>query len=127
MRILIADDHEVVREGVRDVLEHSEGVQVVCEAVNGKEAIEAASELQPDLIIMDWSMPVLDGFAAARVIKGQSPQTAIVMFSVFADRQFIELARKAGLNGLVAKEADGPALLSAIDAVKHNQTYFPVL
>jgi two-component system, NarL family, nitrate/nitrite response regulator NarL len=127
MRILIADDHEVVRDGVRDVLENREGVQVVGEAANGKEAIEAASELQPDLIIMDWSMPVVDGLSAAQIIKKQLPETAIVMFSMFADKHFTEVVRNVGLNGLVSKEGDGPALLSAIDAVKQNQTYFPVL
>jgi YesN/AraC family two-component response regulator len=80
-RILIADDHEMMRRGVRSVLESRRNVDV-CEAQNGAEAVEKTKEMHPDLVILDVSMPVLDGFTAARQIKEVSPLTRILMFSL---------------------------------------------
>ena len=124
MRILIADDHEIMRRGVRSVLESRRDVEV-CEANDGEEAVEKTKELHPDLVILDISMPRLDGFSAARRIKEASPLTPIVIFSLDRTEAFIEVARKIGASGYITKGESGQTLLKAVDAVLHNQTYFP--
>ena len=126
MRILIVDDHAGVRKGVRSTLEDCDGLEVVGEGANGEEAIAQASKLQPDLIIMDVSMPVLDGLSAAEIIKTYRPQTRILIFSSHKVREFIEVAKNLGLNGYVPKDEEGPSLLNAVEAVRRDQTYFPV-
>jgi CheY-like chemotaxis protein len=124
-RVLVADDHEAVRKGVRHVLAGHGRVEVVGEASNGREAIEETRKLRPDLIIMDWSMPELDGLTAAQMIKKFSPKTAIVIFSVHTSDLFTNLAKNLGLEGFVTKGSSSQALLCAVDAVLHDQTYFP--
>jgi len=124
-RVLLADDHEAVRRGVRQVLLGHGRVEIVGEASNGREAVEETRKLQPDLIIMDWSMPELDGLTAAQLIKKFSPQTAIVIFSVHTSDLFRNLAKSLGLEGFVTKGSSSQMLLTAVDAVLHNQTYFP--
>src|SRR6201981_2980506 len=89
-RILIADDHEMMRRGVRSVLESCRDVDV-CEAQNGAEAVEKTKEMNPDLVILDVSMPVLDGFTAARQIKEVSPLTRILMFSLHRTEAFVKV------------------------------------
>jgi DNA-binding NarL/FixJ family response regulator len=124
-RILIADDHESVRKGLHLILESRENLEVVGEASNGKEAIDRSRQLEPDVIIMDLKMPILDGLAAAQVIKKSRPETAILMFSMRTSRLFTEIMERMGMDGFVSKENDSAALLTAIDAVTHNQKYFP--
>lgn len=124
-RVLVADDHESVRKRVRQALQGHARVEVVGEATNGREAIEETRKLRPDLIIMDWSMPELDGLTAAQLIKKFRPETAIVIFSVHTSDLFRNLARSLGLEGFVTKGSSSQTLLNAVDAVLHNQTYFP--
>jgi DNA-binding NarL/FixJ family response regulator len=126
LKVLIADDHEIVRGGVRSILaEHAKLVVVVGEVANGKDAVDEAGILLPDLIIMDWQMPALEGLNAAQIIKKRNPEIAILMFSMDASRQYIELARGIGLDGFIAKEKAATELLLAIDAVTRHQKYFP--
>jgi DNA-binding NarL/FixJ family response regulator len=127
MRILIVDDHPSIRQGVRSTVEDYDGLQVVGEAGNGEEAITQTARLDPDLIIMDVSMPILDGLSAAEIIKKYHPRTRILIFSGHKVRDFIETAKNLGLDGYVLKEDDGPALLDAVDAVLHDKTSFPAL
>jgi CheY-like chemotaxis protein len=124
-RVLVADDHEAVRRGVRQVLLGHGRVEIVGEASNGREAVEETRKLRPDLIIMDWSMPELDGLTAAQMIKKFSPKTAIVIFSVHTSDLFTNLAKSLGLEGFVTKGSSSQALLCAVDAILHDQTYFP--
>jgi DNA-binding NarL/FixJ family response regulator len=123
-RILVADDHEIMRRGVRSVLESRRDVDV-CEAQNGVEAVEKTKEINPDLVILDVSMPLLDGFSAARQIKDVSPLTPILIFSLHRTKAFVEVAQKIGVSGYVEKTEDAQALLNAVEAALHNQTYFP--
>jgi DNA-binding NarL/FixJ family response regulator len=123
-RILIADDHEMMRRGVRSVLESRPDVDV-CEAQNGVEAVEKTKEVKPDLVILDVSMPVLDGFSAARQIKEVSPLTRILIFSLHRTDAFIEVAQKIGASGYLLKTENAETLLKAVEAALHNQTYFP--
>jgi DNA-binding NarL/FixJ family response regulator len=123
-RILIADDHEIMRRGVRSVLESRRDVDV-CEAENGVEAVQKTKEMKPDLVILDVSMPLLDGFSAARQIKEMSPLTPILIFSLHRTEAFLEVAQKIGVSGYISKSEHIPSLLKAVEAALHNQTYFP--
>jgi DNA-binding NarL/FixJ family response regulator len=123
-RILIADDHEMMRRGVRSVLESRPDVDV-CEAENGAEAVQKTKEMNPDLVILDVSMPVLDGFSAARQIKEASPLTRILIFSLHRTEAFVKVAQKIGASGYITKSEDAQSLLKAVEAALHNQTYFP--
>ena len=123
-RILIAGDHEIMRRGVRSVLASRREVDV-CEAQNGLEAVQKTKELKPDLVILDVSMPLLDGFSAARQIKEMSPLTPILIFSLHRTEAFMEVAQKIGASGYISKNENIQSLLKAVEAALHNQTYFP--
>ena len=123
LQVLIADDHEIMRRGIRSVLE-SRGDFEVYEAENGREAIDKTHELQPNLVILDVSMPVLDGFSVAREIKKAFPQMPILIFSLDRTEVFTEVAKKIGVSGYISKNDVGETLLKAIDAVLNNQDFF---
>jgi DNA-binding NarL/FixJ family response regulator len=114
-RILLADDHELIRRGTRSLLESLHNTEVL-EAENGREAVEKTRELKPDLVILDVSMPVLDGFGAAREIRKFAPETQILIVSLSRTEAFIEVARRIGVSGYVTKSEGGDALLRAVDA-----------
>jgi DNA-binding NarL/FixJ family response regulator len=116
IRILIADDHALIRKMVRVILEENPRFEVCGEAYNGEEAVEKTHQLKPDVVVLNVSMPVLDGFEAARVIKAKEPGTAIVILSANADKRFIEEARKIGVRAYVAKTKAGEALVKAVEA-----------
>ena len=123
LHVLIADDHEIMRRGIRSVLESRDDIEVH-EAENGKEAIDKTHEIQPHLVILDVSMPVLDGFSAAREIKRAFPQIPILIFSLDRTEAFTEVAKKIGVSGYLSKNDVGETLLKAIDAVLNNQAFF---
>lgn len=120
-RILIADDHEMVRRGIRSILESRDDVEV-SEARDGREAVEKAVDLRPDLVILDVSMPLLDGFSAAREIRRVAPGIAILILTFQNTDHFSEVARKIGVNGFLTKSEDGETLLRAIDAAISSQS-----
>ncbi len=123
LHVLIADDHEIMRRGIRSVLESRDDIEVY-EAENGKEAIDKTHELRPHLVILDVSMPVLDGFSAAREIKKVFPQIPILIFSLDRTEAFTEVAKKIGVSGYISKNDVGETLLKAIDAALNNQAFF---
>lgn len=125
MRILIVDDHEAVRAGVRAILQSREGLEVCGEAANGREAVAKARELMPELVILDITMPVLDGFSAAREIHKAHPSVAILLFSMHESPNLINIAKSSGANGYVSKSEGAAVLLRAVDAVAHSRTFFP--
>src|SRR6202161_1821975 len=116
VRVLIADDHSIIRRIVRSTLKANPRFEVCGEAENGAEAIEEAKKLKPDVIVLDVSMPVLNGFEAAREITPILPTTAIVILSSSTDRRFIEEAKKVGARAYVAKTKAGEDLVKAIEA-----------
>jgi|SRR5579863_4567466 len=124
MRIFVVDDHEVVRKGVRSVLRARKNLEVCGEASNGQEAVLKALSLNPDLILMDVTMPVLDGLSATRQIKETLPQIPIIILSVHDGPEMIHAAQAAGAQGFVTKSAVAPALLKAVDAVLRGETFF---
>jgi DNA-binding NarL/FixJ family response regulator len=125
LRILIADDHEAVRKGVRAILEMRKEPRQFVEAENGKEAVEKAQEHKPDLIILDITMPIMGGFDAAREIKKKLPQVPVLILSMHESTQLIEEAKKIGLQGYVTKTQVGATLQLAVDALLRNQNFFP--
>jgi DNA-binding NarL/FixJ family response regulator len=115
VRILIADDHPGIRKTVRSTLEQHPRFEVVGEAEDGAKAIREARRLKPDVVVLNVTMPVLNGFEAAREIKTSLPKSAIVILSLNTDQLFIEEAKKIGARAYVAKSEAGKALVKAIE------------
>ncbi len=113
-RLLIADDHALVREGLRTVLSGEEDIQVIAEARDGEEALSSCRELRPDLVLMDVRMPVMDGLEATRRIKQEMPQVSVVMVTMHENPDYLFEAIKAGAAGYVLKDASGERLLGAV-------------
>lgn len=117
IRVLIADDHRLFREGLRQICEVAGKFQVVGEAEDGRQAVELASQLKPDVILMDINMPVLDGVAAASEISLANPDTRIIMLTMYRQDHFVFDAIKAGARGYLLKDMDGKQLVAAVQAV----------
>ena len=113
-RILIADDHILVRDGYRLMLEREEGLEVVGEASNGREAVELCRKLGPDLVLMDVRMPEMDGLEATRAIKGESPTTSVLVVTTYDNPDYLFEAIEAGAAGYVLKDAPKGQLLNAV-------------
>lgn len=113
-RILIVDDHPAVRRSVRGLLETLPEFQVCGEAENGQQGIEKAQQLNPDAIILDVSMPVLNGFQAAKTIRSILPGTRILMFTSFVQANLFQTALAAGASGVICKESPPDALIKAL-------------
>ncbi len=124
LRVLLADDHEIVREGLRSVLSEAHDVEVVGEAANGREAVDLASRLKPDVIIMDVSMPLIEGDDATRQIKMYLPQTRVIALSMYNQPEKIEAMSRAGAERYVLKTAPSEELLAAIRGEKANGETF---
>lgn len=125
MRVLIVDDYDAVRKGVCAILSSRLDIEVCGEAANGQEAVEKAKTLRPDFIILDATMPVLNGFDAAREILKILPTVPILMLSMHQHQQFVDEAKKAGVRGYVTKAQVADALLQAVDVLLSGQTYYP--
>ncbi|PIP46880.1 MAG: DNA-binding response regulator [Deltaproteobacteria bacterium CG_4_8_14_3_um_filter_51_11] len=124
-RILIADDHRVVMEGIKSLLTCQGSYLVVGEAVNGQQAVDLANKLRPDIVIMDISMPGVDGVEATSRIKKTVPDVKIIIYTMHSDQRFILELFKAGISGHVLKEGPTSELLKALDNVSLGKTYFP--
>jgi DNA-binding NarL/FixJ family response regulator len=123
IRVVVADDHSVVRGIVRSVLQQHPHFEVVGEAENGAEAIEEVKRARPDVVVLNVSMPQVNGFQAAREIKKQVPETAIVILSSHADRYFVEEAKRVGVRGYVPKSKIGQALVGPIEAAVNRDDF----
>lgn len=117
IRILLADDHRILRQGIRALLEEHADIQVVGEAGDGREAVALTRELQPDLVLMDIAMPLLNGIDAARQIKRDCPDTRILMMTMYEDEGNIRRALAAGAMGYLLKDCGTEELISAIHKV----------
>jgi len=122
--ILIADDHALVRRGLRALLETQPRWKVVAEVSNGRDAVESASTLQPDVAILDIGMPRLNGMDAASLIFKASPKTRILMLTMHSAEDLIQRTLSAGASGYVLKEDAEKDLIAAVDALLHHKTFF---
>ncbi len=124
IRILVADDHPLFREGVRAMLHREADIQIVGEAMTGAEALTGAAELQPDVILMDLHMPDVNGIEATRTIMHTSPQTRILVLTMFEDDDSVFAALRAGARGYLLKGADKAEIVRAIQAVSRGEAIF---
>lgn len=123
VRILIADDHDVVRKGVRSLLEDQEGWEVCGEATNGRQAVERAKELNPNIVILDVGMPELNGLEATRQIRKILPRAEVLILTVYETEQMILEVLKAGARGFVFKSDAGRDLISAIECLIQRKPF----
>ncbi len=123
-RILLVDDHEVVRRGLRAILEMREDFVVVGEASDGREAIERADRLKPDIVVMDIEMPELNGFEATRLVLEKLPHAEVLVLSVHESEQFVLEVLAAGASGYMLKSDAGEDLVSALEALRVHRTFF---
>ncbi len=122
LRVLIADDHLVVREGLRLILESADGFQVVGEACDGAEAVRLAEELEPDAILMDLRMPGVDGIEAIARVRARRPNAAVVVLTTFDEDALMIRALRAGARGYLLKDATRESLLDAVRAAARGET-----
>jgi two-component system response regulator NreC len=124
LRILLADDHIVMRKGLRALLERQSNLEIVGESENGRETIDLAASLIPDVVVMDVGMPVLNGIEATKTIVTQNPQISVVILSMHVDESYVMRALKAGARGYLLKDSAPADLMSAIRAVSQNKSFF---
>jgi len=123
IRVLIADDHAILRDGIRSILESQEDIVVVGEASDGAEAVEFVSNLQPDLVLMDISMPKTNGLEATRLIKERFPQVKVLILTQHDNREYIAPALGAGASGYVLKRSGRREMLNALRQVYEQGTF----
>ena len=123
IRILLADDHSVLRAGLRALIHSQPGMEVVAEAADGAEAARKAGETQPDLALMDLTMPGMSGIAAIERLRQASPRTRVLVLTVHDDVGYARAAIEAGAAGYVTKDMEAPEILTAIRAVSRGRTF----
>jgi len=123
IRVLVVDDHAILRDGIRSLLERQEDIRVVGEAANGREAIERVQELAPDLVLMDVAMPEMDGLEATRQIKTRFPQVRVLILTQHDDHEYVEPMLRAGASGYVLKRSGGREVVTAIRQVFEHGAY----
>lgn len=123
IRILLADDHRVIREGLRSLIDNQPDMEVVAEAEDGREAVQLAIELVPDVVIMDIAMPKLNGVDATHQILKERPGVKVLALSMHINKQFVSYMLKAGASGYMLKSCAFDELVKAIEAIMSNHTY----
>jgi DNA-binding NarL/FixJ family response regulator len=124
IRILIADDHAIVRQGLRSVVESHAGWEVCGEAVDGWDCVHKARELNPDVIALDIGMPNLNGLDAAREILKEDPKAKILFLTIYDTEQSLKTAQRIGARGLILKSDAARELVAAVEAIERNSTHF---
>jgi two-component system invasion response regulator UvrY len=124
MRVLIADDHDMVRKNISSILRSRRGIRVCGEAANGKEAVSKTQRLKPDLLILDVSLPDSSGLEVATAIKRILPRVPILLLSAYGGKQLIEEVKRRGLQGFVSKDDAATTLLGAVDAIVNLKQNF---
>jgi len=124
LRILVADDHEIVRRGTLSLLEGESDLEICGEAVNGRDALDQARATNPDIVILDIGMPSLNGLEAARQILKEFPQTKILILTVHESEQVVREVLDAGARGFILKSDAARDLVAAVDALRKNKTFF---
>jgi NarL family two-component system response regulator LiaR len=122
IRVLIADDHNVVRKGIRDLLSDEDDIDVVGEARNGQEAVDLATALQPDVVVMDIAMPEMTGVEATRTIRAQAPNVRVLVLTAYLDDPYIYSLLDAGATGYILKTAESREIVRAVRATAAGQS-----
>lgn len=123
VRVLLVDDQSLFREGLRTLLSVQEGIEVVGEAGNGREAVAAVAEHRPQVVLMDVRMPVLDGVAATRVLQEKHPQVRVIMLTTFDDDEYVFEGLRAGAAGYLLKDVPSKQLVEAIHAAARGESF----
>ncbi len=123
LRVILADDHKLVRAGIKSLLENSDGVEVVGEADNGREAVKLTGELKPDMVFLDIAMPEMNGLQAAELIKKDFPDVKVVILSMYLDEEYVIQALKTGASGYLLKDSAPTELKRALDTIKNGKVY----
>jgi two-component system, NarL family, nitrate/nitrite response regulator NarL len=125
MRVLIADDNQMIRKGISSILQSRADIQICGEAANGKEAVSKAQLLKPDLLILDISLPDSNGLEVATAIKKLLPEVPILLLSAYAGKQLSEEVKRRGFQGFISKNDAATTLMGAVDAIVHlKQTFY---
>jgi DNA-binding NarL/FixJ family response regulator len=122
IRVLVVDDHAVVRQGLRSLLELQDGIEVVGDAADGSEGVEAAARLRPDVVLIDLVMPALDGVSAMRLLRDRVPETRVIVLTSFLDDDKLLPALRAGAAGYLLKNAEPQEVVRAVRAAHAGQT-----
>jgi len=123
LKIILADDHRIIREGLRALLDKEPDMEVIAEAEDGRTTVRLAREFKPDVVIMDITMPTLNGIEATRQIVSELPETKVIALSMHSDRKFVREMLGAGASGYLLKDSAFEDLSQALYAVSHNQRY----
>jgi DNA-binding NarL/FixJ family response regulator len=124
-RIILADDHPLMRNALKMWIEEQQDLKVIAEATNGKEAVEICTKLRPDLVIMDINMPILNGFEATRQIVARCPDTEVLVVTVHSDNEHILSIMRAGASGYLTKNSSGEEIVHAIRTVIAGENVLP--
>lgn len=123
IKVLIVEDHTIVRQGLARLLSDQPGLEVVGQAVNGREAVEMAEKLNPDIIIMDIAMPKMNGIEASKKIRKLLPRTKILILSMYSHEHYIHELLEVGVSGYLLKDSSGRDIIKAIDDALNNKTF----
>src|SRR2546430_1937965 len=123
IRILLADDHTVMRDGLRAMLERQSGMEVIAEAADGRECVQLTAQHSPDVVLMDVAMPVMNGIEAARRILAANPAIGVLMLSMHQDESYVLRSLKAGAKGYLLKDSPREDVLAAIRAVAEGRSF----
>lgn len=124
IKLLVADNHELVRQGLQVILEDEKTLEIVGEAKDGEQAVNMAKELSPDIVLMDVRMPKMDGIAACQEIKKICPETKVLLFSIYDDDKAVFGAVDAGASGYMIKDFGSTELIQALEAVEQGRSFF---
>ena len=123
-KVIIADDHTIVADGVQEILKSAPNIEVVATVSNGQEVLDAMNEQHADLVLMDINMPVMNGFVCTKRLRKEFPETKVIALTMYNQRHIMNELMEAGADGCIMKNNTGTALISVIDCVMSGNTYF---
>ena len=124
IRVILVDDHAILREGIKSLLGKRDNIEVVAEATDGREAMTKVTQFRPDVVVLDISMPLMDGLEATRQIKKECPDTKVLVLTMHDDEEYFFQLLRAGASGYVTKRSASRDLISAIEAVSSGKSFF---
>jgi DNA-binding NarL/FixJ family response regulator len=124
IRVLLVDDHAILREGIKALLEKQDDIEVVAEAADGREAIPKAVQFRPDVVVLDISMPTMDGLESTRQMKRENPDIKVLVLTMHDNEEYFFQLLRAGASGYVTKKSVSRELVSAIEAVYRGESFF---